>query len=85
MRKQPWKIALMLGPVMLALYVFKRLSLDAMMIALGQQAGARAVAVRSSYGLAAVDVDKPSDLDLVRSLVDDAQIPAQPSHRPATV
>jgi hypothetical protein len=30
----------------------------------------KAAAVRTPYGLAAVDVDKPSDLDLVRSIVE---------------
>jgi hypothetical protein len=37
---------------------------------LGEQAGVRVAAVTSPFGLAAVDVDKPADLDLVRKLVD---------------
>jgi hypothetical protein len=36
---------------------------------LGDLAGVKAIIVRSPFGLAAVDVDKPADLDLVRRLV----------------
>lgn len=69
-RKQPWKIAAMLGPGMLLGYLLGRLTLDEAVRRLGRKAGVTAVAVRTPYGLAAVDVDKPADLDLVRRLVD---------------
>jgi len=69
-RKQPWRIALLLGPAMLLGYGFGLLTLDGTIRRLGRRAGVTAVAVRSPYGLAAVDVDKPDDLDLVRSLVE---------------
>ena len=69
-RKQPWKIALILGPGMLLRYLLGRLTLDQAVERLGRRAGARAAAVRTPFGLAAVDVDKPSDLDLVRALVE---------------
>ena len=72
-RKQPWKIALLLGPGMLARYALGLLSLDAAVTSLGHKAHARAAAVRTPYGLAAVDVDKPADLDLVRELVERAR------------
>lgn len=68
-RKQPWKIALMLGPVSLIAYALGLLTLDATVARLGRLAGVKAVAVRTPYGLAAVDVDKPADLDLVRDLL----------------
>lgn len=68
-RKQPWRIALILGPATLVAYALKLLTLDGAVRALGRKAGVIAAAVRSDYGLAAVDVDKPADLDLVRSLV----------------
>ncbi len=69
-RKQPWKIAAMLGPRMLIGYLLGRLTLDDAVQRLGRKAGVDAAAVRTPYGLAAVDVDKPADLDLVRRLVE---------------
>ncbi|MET0272536.1 MAG: nucleotidyltransferase family protein [Phenylobacterium sp.] len=68
-RKQPGRIALMLGPAMLVGYGLKLLTLDGAIRALGRKAGVTAAAVRTPFGFAAVDVDKPSDLDLVRSIV----------------
>jgi len=70
LRKQPWRIAALLGPVMLIRYALGLMTLDETLERLGRAAGVRAAAVRSSYGLAAVDVDKPSDLDLVRTIVE---------------
>ncbi|HEY9233448.1 MULTISPECIES: nucleotidyltransferase family protein [Phenylobacterium] len=67
-RKQPWKIAAMLGPGMLLGYLMGRLTLDQAVARLGAKAGVTATAVRTPYGLAAVDVDKPADLDLVRQI-----------------
>ncbi|WP_332774082.1 NTP transferase domain-containing protein [Phenylobacterium sp.] len=67
-RKQPWKIAALLGPGMLLGYALGRLTLDQAVAGLGRRIGLSAVAVRTPYGLAAVDVDKPADLDLVRRL-----------------
>ncbi|WP_029916761.1 nucleotidyltransferase family protein [Caulobacter sp. UNC358MFTsu5.1] len=69
-RKQPWKIAALFGPVMLARYLLGLMTLDEMVARIGRLAGVRAAAVRARHGLAAVDVDKPADLDLVRSLVE---------------
>jgi molybdopterin-guanine dinucleotide biosynthesis protein A len=67
-RKQPWKIAALLGPAMLLAYATGRLTLDQAVARIGAKAGVTAAAVRTPYGLAAVDVDKPADLDLVRKL-----------------
>ena len=69
LRKQPWKIAAMLGPSFLIRYALGLLTLDETVARLGKLAGVKAAAVRAHDGLAAVDVDKPSDLDLVRELV----------------
>lgn len=71
MRKQPWKIAAMLGPSFLIRYLLNGLTLDQAVLKLGKLAKVKAAAVRAHDGLAAVDVDKPSDLDLVRELVDE--------------
>lgn len=68
-RKRPWKMAQILGPRMLLRYVFRRLSLRDAARRLGALAGIRAAIVETPYGLASVDVDKPADLDLVRSLL----------------
>jgi molybdopterin-guanine dinucleotide biosynthesis protein A len=69
-RKQPWKIAALFGPVMLVRYLLGLMTLDEMVARIGRLAGVRAAAVRARHGLAAVDVDKPADLDLVRSIVE---------------
>ena len=73
LRKQPWKIAAMLGPSFLIRYLLNWLTLDDAVLRLGRLAGVAAAAVRAHDGLAAVDVDKPSDLDLVRELVGEAR------------
>ncbi|WP_425999714.1 nucleotidyltransferase family protein [Caulobacter sp. DWR1-3-2b1] len=70
LRKQPWRIAAMLGPLMLVRFALGWMTLDETLERLGRAAGVKAAAVRSSYGLAAVDVDKPADLDLVRTIVE---------------
>lgn len=69
LRKQPWKIAAMLGPSFLIRYLLNWLTLDQAVAKLGKLAGVNAAAVRAHDGQAAIDVDKPSDLDLVRALV----------------
>ena len=65
-------MALTLGPDMLVGYGLGLLSLDEAVAALGRRAGVKAAAVRTPYGRAAIDVDKPADLDLVRALVETA-------------
>lgn len=68
-RKQPWKMARTLGPGILLRYLTGRLGLKGAAARLGRMAGVNATVVESPFGLAAVDVDKPADLDLVRRLV----------------
>ncbi|VXC51189.1 Cobalamin biosynthesis protein CobY [Sphingomonas sp. T1] len=67
-RKRPWRIVRRLGPGLLLRYALGRLTLGDAIAHLGRKAGLVAAAVATPYGLAAVDVDKPADLDLVRSL-----------------
>lgn len=67
-RKRPWRIVRRLGPGLLLRYLLGRLSLAEAVAHLGARAGVNAAAVASPYGLAAVDVDKPGDLDLVREI-----------------
>lgn len=68
-RKRPWRIVRRLGPKLLLRYLAGRLPLLAALSHIGKLAGVRAAMVASPFGLAAIDVDKPADLDLVRALV----------------
>ena len=68
-RKRPWRIVRRLGVGTLLRYMAGRLTLVAALAHLGRLAGLNAAAVASPFGLAAVDVDKPADLDLVRDLI----------------
>jgi GTP:adenosylcobinamide-phosphate guanylyltransferase len=67
-RKRPWRIVRKLGIGTLVRYMSGRLTLVAAIAHLGRLAGLNAAAVSTPFGLAAVDVDKPADLDLVRTL-----------------
>jgi len=69
-RKRPWRIVRRLGPGLLFRYLTGRLTLATAIRHLGRRAGIEAAVVSTPFGLAAVDVDKPADLDLVRQLVD---------------
>jgi len=78
-RKRPWRIAALLGPDALIRYASGRLTLADVGRRLGALAGVQAAVVASPYGLAAVDVDKPADLELVRRIAEaDAGRPAAP-------
>lgn len=68
-RKRPWRIVRRLGVGPLIRYAVARLTLADALKEIGSRAGVRARIVESASGLAAVDVDKPSDLDLVRGLL----------------
>lgn len=68
-RKRPWKMAQILGAGVLLSYLTGRLTLDGAASHLGRMAGVTARIVRTPFGLASVDVDKPADLDLVRRIV----------------
>jgi len=72
-RKRPWRIVMRLGPGLLLRYLFGRLPLGEAIAHLGARAGVAAVAIAASDGLAAVDVDKPADLDFVRAHLDQAR------------
>jgi GTP:adenosylcobinamide-phosphate guanylyltransferase len=68
-RKRPWRIVRRIGPGLLLSYLLGRLTLARAIGRLGRAGGVRASIVASRYGLAAVDVDKPADLDLVRTIL----------------
>jgi len=69
-RKRPWRIVRRLGIMPLLRYATGRLTLSSALADIGGRVGVLARVVESAFGLAAVDVDKPGDLDLVRGLVE---------------
>jgi len=69
-RKRPWRIVRRLGPGLLLRYLAGRLALGQAVAALGARAGVDARVVESPFGLAAVDVDKPADLEFVRAMME---------------
>ncbi len=68
-RKRPWRIARALGPGLLLAYLLRRLTLDAAMERASRRIGGRARAVVLPFAEAAVDVDRPADLELVERLL----------------
>jgi GTP:adenosylcobinamide-phosphate guanylyltransferase len=68
-RKRPWRIAMRLGPLTLLAYLARCLTLAGAVRRLGRSIGVRAEVVEATDGLAAVDVDKLSDLADVRLLL----------------
>jgi GTP:adenosylcobinamide-phosphate guanylyltransferase len=69
-RKHPLKLLARLGPLFAARYALGALPLRAALDRLGTLAGVHADAVELPFGQAAIDVDKPSDLDLVRRILE---------------
>lgn len=68
-RKRPWRIAARLGLGMLVGYALGRLTLASAIARLGRRIGVTASLVAARDGLAAVDVDKPSDLADARRII----------------
>jgi GTP:adenosylcobinamide-phosphate guanylyltransferase len=70
-RKRPWRIARRLGLGTLWSYWRGSLTVAEAIARLGRRLGVKAALVAASDGRAAIDVDKPEDLALVRRLVAD--------------
>jgi GTP:adenosylcobinamide-phosphate guanylyltransferase len=68
-RKKPLRLAWLLGPGAILKFVTGRLTLAEAGARLGRLAGAKAAVVVVPFGRAAVDVDKPADLELVERLL----------------
>jgi len=68
-RKRPLRLMLRLGIGFALRYGFGRLRLDQALAKLGRASGARVAVVEMTDGRAAIDVDKPDDLELVRRLM----------------
>ena len=67
-RKNPVRMARTLGARTLFRYLTRRLSLGDALARLSDLSGARIAPVLLPFGIAAIDVDKPADLELVRRL-----------------
>jgi GTP:adenosylcobinamide-phosphate guanylyltransferase len=68
-RKKPMAMVRMLGPWVLLRFALGLLSLPAALAALGARTGTRLAAVEMRFAEAAVDVDKPADLELAESIL----------------
>lgn len=68
-RKHPLRIAMLLGPGILFRALFKKLTRAALCDRVGTLSGTTAELVPLSDGRAAVDVDKPADLELTEKLI----------------
>ena len=77
--KQPWRVARLIGLTTLARYLLGRLTIQDAVDRLGNSIGVRTAVVASPFGLAAVDVDKAEDLELVRRIVEDQRASQPPS------
>jgi len=68
-RKRPLRLMLRLGPGFALRYALGRLRLEQALAKLERASGARVAVVELADGRAAIDVDKPDDLQLVRRLM----------------
>ena len=84
-RKRPWRLVWSFGPLSLALFLARRLDLDAAMKRASRAIGARIAAIPLPFAEAAIDVDKPADLALARELARRAQRLRSPSAANAPV
>ncbi|NIA71500.1 NTP transferase domain-containing protein [Pelagibius litoralis] len=64
-RKRPWRIAALFGPALLLSYLLRRFSLDTVMARVSERLGVSVAAIKMPFAEAAIDVDKPEDLELV--------------------
>jgi GTP:adenosylcobinamide-phosphate guanylyltransferase len=74
-RKRPWKMIKMLGPWSLIRYLCGRLSLSVTLAMLSEKLNIEAQAVDMPFAEAAIDVDKPADLELVETIIDAKERP----------
>jgi len=68
-RKRPWRLVAEVGPLALLRFLLGRLSLDDALRHLSKRVGATIRAVELPFPEAAIDVDKPADLDLAESIL----------------
>lgn len=75
-RKHPWRLVSAFGPLTLGLFALRLLSLEAAFGRASRVIGTRAQPVDLPFARAAIDIDKPADLELAERIL--AQRAAQP-------
>lgn len=83
-RKQPWRLVSVFGPVALALFALRRLDIEAAFARASRAIGVRAKPVLMPFAEAAVDVDKPADLELANQLLAQRTRSLSATKRPLT-
>ena len=68
-RKAPWRLARAFGPVLLAAYLLRVATLAQAPALVSRRLGIRVAAIVMPTAEAAIDVDRPADLDLVESIL----------------
>ena len=68
-RKAPWRLARAFGPVLLGAYLLRLATLPQAMALVSRRLGMRVMAIPMPTAEAAIDVDKPADLDLVEAIL----------------
>lgn len=68
-RKRPWRLIAAVGPGALARFLLGRLTLEAALGVLSARAGATIGAVVMPFAEAAIDVDRPADLELAETIL----------------
>ncbi|MCH7942868.1 MAG: hypothetical protein IIB67_06525 [Proteobacteria bacterium] len=68
-RKRPWRLFTGFGPLAIARFLAGGATLDSALAAASMRLGLTAAAVRMPFADAAIDVDKPADMELVESII----------------
>ncbi|MEP7173983.1 MAG: nucleotidyltransferase family protein [Aestuariivirga sp.] len=68
-RKKPWRLVAAFGPLALVRFLIGSLSLDGVFRIVSQRLGLNAKPVLMPFAEAAIDVDKPSDLELAEAIL----------------
>jgi hypothetical protein len=68
-RKKPWRLVAAFGPLALLRFVTGRLSLQTAFQTISSRLGMEIKPVLMPFAEAAIDVDKPSDLELAESIL----------------
>ena len=68
-RKKPWRLVASFGPLALVRFLFGTLSLDGVFRIVSNRLGLMAKPILMPFAEAAIDVDKPSDLELAETIL----------------
>ena len=77
-RKRPWRLVSLFGPIALARFALRTLDLDAAARVASRRIGARVAVVRLPFAEAAIDVDRPADLALATRILSARESGAAP-------